>query len=63
MFTLQIATDNAAFEGDDRKTEIARILRDVADRLEQGKFVGRLLDVNGNHVGRAELFVDGSSRM
>lgn len=58
-FKLQIACDNAAFE-DDASAEIARILRDVANRVERGecrdydKFLS-LRDVNGNPVGTFRL--------
>lgn len=50
MFTLTISTANAAFD-DQPATEIARILRDVAKRVEDGELSGNLRDVNGNGVG------------
>lgn len=51
-FSLQMDTGNAAFD-DEPASEIARILRDVADRLEQqGAGDGNLIDHNGNTVGR-----------
>ncbi len=51
MFRLQIETENAAFEPSPR-LEVARILRELAERLEQGLFGGRRLhDINGNNVG------------
>jgi hypothetical protein len=50
MFTLSIETDNAAF-ADDPKAEIARILRETADKLETGRYVDKLRDGNGNTVG------------
>ena len=60
QFRLTINTDNAAFEGqyqgDDHRFEVARILRDVADRLQRGEdfsFFETLRDINGNDVGRA----------
>jgi hypothetical protein len=49
-FTVTINTDYAAFE--DRNAELARILRRLADRLDEGLEHGRLLDFNGNMVGR-----------
>jgi hypothetical protein len=59
-FTLNIECDNAAF-GDDsaeRGFEIARILRELAERIEAsgaGSLSGwTLRDVNGNRVGTAE---------
>lgn len=56
MFTLRIETDNEAFT-DNPKAEIARILRETADRLESGRYVNKLRDLNGNTVGSAELLV------
>ena len=65
MFTLKIETDNAAFTDvtDDGfggpDLEIARILRDVADKLENAEFYAgqskTLRDINGNDVGRAKV--------
>jgi hypothetical protein len=51
MFRVKIETGNAAFEGDSKGYEIARILRDAADRIEDGQKTGYLYDVNGNRVG------------
>lgn len=50
-FTMIFGCDNAAFEGDNLKPEIASILRDVANRIEQGRDNGNALDSNGNGVG------------
>lgn len=52
---ISIDTDNAAF-GDteyDRYAEIARILREAANRVEVGDHCGEftLRDINGNRVG------------
>jgi hypothetical protein len=67
MKTLKITlqTGNAAFtsESDDafesvcaEKAEVARILRHLADCLEDNGLEGqRLFDVNGNAVGRLEV--------
>lgn len=58
MFTLTIKTDNAAFSEDDGgpETEIARILRNVADELEAGVTTNKSLrDYNGNTVGEWRL--------
>jgi hypothetical protein len=55
---IEIKMDNAAFE-DDAPTEIARILRQYAERLERQH--DRILtfdilrDINGNRVGKAEV--------
>lgn len=57
QFVLNIKTDNAAFgEGDesDRAVELARILRDMADRFAGGDASpanGIVRDINGNRVG------------
>lgn len=52
-FKLKIKTDNAAFaeDGNDGKNEVARILREIADKLEDGCDVGFPRDINGNKVG------------
>ena len=53
MFRLEIKTANAAFDPDPCG-EIARLLRDAADRIERGFLGGTLdplIDVNGNRVG------------
>lgn len=64
MFTLKIKTDNAAFrddtddEGADTGAaacEVARILREVAGRLENDATSGSCLDCNGNTVGSFTL--------
>lgn len=60
QFRLHINCDNAAFCDDAEPTiksaapEIVRILRAVADRIEQGERYGvprKILDINGNVVG------------
>lgn len=54
-FTLSITCDNAAFDDDDGRAEIARILRDIARRVELGEADNGLhqnaRDMNGNPVG------------
>lgn len=58
-FTLNIATDNAAFhdagadEGDDtaKRAEVSRILRLVANKLAMGDDHGVIHDINGNRIG------------
>lgn len=51
--TLDIRTDNAAFQGDHEadSTECARILRDIASKLDRGDRGGPVRDCNGNRVG------------
>ena len=57
-FTLEIITDNAAFNGEReawpqmRSIETARILRKAADQVEAGELDSRAAhDSNGNLVG------------
>jgi hypothetical protein len=50
MFTMTIDTDNAAFE-EDPGFELARLLKLVAHRVEEGERYGSLYDANGNYVG------------
>lgn len=54
MFSLIINTDNAAFEGAEA-AETARILREVAARLERGQLDGIARDLNGNKAGEFRL--------
>lgn len=56
-FRLYIRTDNDAF-ADDPRPEIARILRDIANRVESGDdyhHYRTIFDINGNDVGRFAL--------
>lgn len=54
-FTLNINTDNDAFDEDYGPLEIARLLRQTADRIENGDWypghTRSILDINGNRVG------------
>lgn len=57
VFRLIIETENAAFE-DAPASEIARILRKLADKLEcdgcpDEDDIFRLFDINGNRCGEA----------
>jgi hypothetical protein len=48
--TIKVKMDNAAFE--EPAAELARILRDIAERIEGGEVMAfTLFDVNGNNVG------------
>jgi hypothetical protein len=57
--TVEIKTDNAAFNGYGYGTEVARILREAAERVDCADNIYALdhvserplLDVNGNRVG------------
>ena len=55
-FRLVICTDNAAFSGDDHGPELARILRKIAQRMEDSGTIpdgidGTVMDINGNRCG------------
>lgn len=52
-FKLTINTDSAAFDDDDCGYEIARILREVADEMQENGAITRgiLRDINGNKCG------------
>lgn len=55
MFKLEIKTGNEAFS-DHPHLEIARILKKLAERLENDGFdemYCTLVDINGNSVGKA----------
>ena len=63
--TITINTDNAAFE-DDPSSEVARILRQLIDRLTRGAAADdlqeadgiKLRDINGNMVGSVSVEED-----
>ncbi len=63
MFRLHINVDNDAFADGNASSEVARILRDVAGRLDSGTddfgSYRTLRDLNGNDVGQARLRLDG----
>ena len=46
---IEIETSSAAFRDDPNET--SRILRELADKLEEGKMPTWLIDANGNTVG------------
>lgn len=52
-YSLEIVCENAAFGESvmERGAEITRILREAADRIENGSLGGSLYDYNGNRVG------------
>ena len=57
VFKIEVVCGNAAFgeTDDDRNSELARILRTAASKLESGKFPEYLFDVNGNCVGGGKI--------
>lgn len=51
MFRCEFSTSNAAFD-DAPATEAARILREIARKIERGEaFDGQVRDANGNRIG------------
>lgn len=55
--TIEIQCDGAAFGEDHTGTELARILREYADRVNGEEPADRvtLRDINGNTVGRVDV--------
>ncbi len=51
MLSLEIKQSNAAFT-DCREIETARILKHLADKIEEGCTDCRIMDANGNCVGQ-----------
>ena len=56
MFKLEIFTGGAAFRDendnlDETGYEVSRLLRIVADNINNGRSEGNLFDINGNRVG------------
>lgn len=58
-FNVMFSTDNAAFSDGNMCQEIARILKDLADKIEENGLiedvVQRIRDINGARVGFAVL--------
>lgn len=64
VFTVKFDTGNAAFEGADLAPEIARVLRNIAERVERdgpSGFFETVRDTNGNDIGRFALKNDDGS--
>jgi hypothetical protein len=54
-FNVHFECDNAAFD-DAPRYEISRILKELAERIEDGgDWTGVIRDVNGNRIGEFEL--------
>lgn len=49
-FKLEFDTGNAAFDDGNAEVEAARILRTIAERLEDHN-AGSIYDINGNRIG------------
>lgn len=63
MFRCEFSTDNASFD-DAPASETARILREIARKIETGEDLGgaRIRDDNGNTIGHWELRPCGNGR-
>jgi hypothetical protein len=56
MIHLKMNTENEAFDEND--IEVVRILQQAMSRLKYDRTTrSRLLDINGNYVGKLECFV------
>lgn len=56
MISISIENSGEAF--DEPHTEIARILRDLANSIEQGIERTKLYDVNGNKCGTVSMSLE-----
>ena len=54
MFKLSFNTSNAAFI-DYGTEEVKRILLEVAEKVQNGITEGKIIDINGNRIGKWEL--------
>jgi hypothetical protein len=52
---IKLDTSNDAFAGDHYHHEIARILRDLANKIEGGEIPLSLRDLNGNTCGVVDM--------
>lgn len=50
--TLEVELVNEAFQGDKGPGNLADLLREIADSIENGLNHDIIVDVNGNHVGK-----------
>ena len=60
-FQVKFDCDNSAFDDDNLRPEIARILNSIADRVLSGDSIGtfrNVTDINGNIVGTFKLIVE-----
>jgi hypothetical protein len=57
MINIKIFTGGAAFE-DDYTFETARVLREIADKIEAGREPASINDINGNKCVRIEYIED-----
>jgi hypothetical protein len=57
MFNLNFDTDNAAFNEHPgaMREEIARILKRLAQKIENGETPHKIFDINGNKIGEIDF--------
>jgi len=55
IFTAEFGTDNAVFDGPLLREKYAKILRDIATKVESGTVAATICDSNGNNVGHWTL--------
>lgn len=58
MVKIEIRTGGAAFDDGNLEYEVARILRKIANQIENGSTSGAAMDINGNKVGTYEVEVE-----
>ncbi len=61
MIQIKFDTNNAAFDEENFKFEAARILRDLANNIENQNFSGKhqnIFDSNGNIIGKFKVQKD-----
>ncbi len=54
--SIEMNTDNAAFEAECRAEEVARILEKLAKKIRNGSEGETLRDINGNTVGNYDSY-------
>ena len=52
---ISFDTDNAAFEDENLKEEVIRILHEIADKVSINFTLGNIRDINGNPIGNWSL--------
>ena len=58
MVSVKIKTGGSAFRNEDETldtNEIVRLLRQTAQKIANGYTDGKIMDINGNSVGRFEI--------
>lgn len=58
MINISIETTNAAFQCGNLDIEKARILKELAEQIENGELPTQLRDIDGNTIGLVEYLED-----